>query len=110
MSLDAAHQFLQRAIEDRILQAELITVLQQEDDREAATQLGNQKGYDFTADELWVAVQARQRELNRILEEEGLELSDEDLEAIAGGETLFTVGIGLFTLNVQLGSNIEIKW
>ncbi|WNZ43907.1 Nif11-like leader peptide family natural product precursor [Leptolyngbya boryana CZ1] len=110
MSLEAAYQFIQQVIEDRILQAELVAVLQQEDDREAATQLGNRKGYHFTSDELWVAVQARQGELKRVSEEEGLELSDADLEAIAGGEALFTLDIGLFTLNAQLGSDTEIKW
>lgn len=110
MSLEAANQFIQRVVEDRILQAELVAVLQQEDDREAATQLGNQKGYNFTSDELWVAVQARQAQLKQVSEEEGLELSDEDLEAIAGGEALFTLDIGFFTLNAQFGSHTEIKW
>ena len=49
------------------------------------TELANSKGYDFSSDELWAEIQKRQAEFER--KQAAGELSDEELEAVAGGKT-----------------------
>ncbi|MCY6490359.1 Nif11-like leader peptide family natural product precursor [Leptolyngbya sp. GGD] len=83
MSRQSVTDFLQKVSEDQALQADLAKALQVENDREAVTTLGNQKGYDFTSDELWEEVQKRQAEIQA--QADSGELSDEELEAISGG-------------------------
>ncbi|MBD1856130.1 MULTISPECIES: Nif11-like leader peptide family natural product precursor [Leptolyngbya] len=83
MSRQAVTDFLQKVSEDQALQADLAKALQADNDREAVTTLGNQKGYDFTSDELWEEVQKRQAEIQA--QADSGELSDEELEAISGG-------------------------
>lgn len=83
MSTTAVNEFLQRVIEDQSLQAELVQAMQAPNDREVVTQLGNQNGFEFTSDELWAEVQKRQQDFES--RQAAGELSDEELEAIAGG-------------------------
>ena len=59
--------------------------LESENDPEAVTALAKSKGYDFSSEELWAEIQKRQAELNQ--QEASGELSDEELEAVAGGAT-----------------------
>jgi predicted ribosomally synthesized peptide with nif11-like leader len=84
MSVETVNQFLQKVSEDTPLQEELTKVLESaENDREAATELGAKHGYQFTSEELWQGIQNRQSEFQVSQNQE--ELSDEELEAVAGG-------------------------
>ncbi|GCL37698.1 hypothetical protein SR1949_28090 [Sphaerospermopsis reniformis] len=76
-------EFLNQIEADEALQAELVQALEAENDREAVTELANSKGYDFSSDELWAEIQKRQAELEQ--KQADGELSDEELEAVAGG-------------------------
>jgi predicted ribosomally synthesized peptide with nif11-like leader len=85
MEITKVEAFLNQIEADEALQAELVQALEAENDREAVTELANSKGYDFSSDELWAEVQKRQAEFER--KQAAGELSDEELEAIAGGGT-----------------------
>ncbi|WNZ43910.1 Nif11-like leader peptide family natural product precursor [Leptolyngbya boryana CZ1] len=85
MSVEAVNQFLQKVAEDQSLQTELASVLGTPNDRDLTTELAKQNGYDFTSEELWAEVQKRQAELTQKQEAGELEMSDEELEAVAGG-------------------------
>jgi predicted ribosomally synthesized peptide with nif11-like leader len=87
MSLEAVNQFLQKVTEDEQLQEELAKALEAENDRKAATDLAAKHGYDFTPDELWTEIQNRQSEFQQKQVTE--ELSEEELEAVAGGFCAF---------------------
>jgi predicted ribosomally synthesized peptide with nif11-like leader len=94
MSTQAAAEFLDKIGEDASLLEELAKALEAEDDRTAAAQLAASKGYEVTPDELWEEVQKRQADFSR--RQDAGELSDEELEAVAGGEAVVaTVIIGL---------------
>jgi hypothetical protein len=60
------------------------------------TALANSKGYDFSSDELWAGIQKRQAEFSQ--HEAAGELSDEELEAVAGGDLGAVVGTVQFTI------------
>ncbi|MTJ29614.1 Nif11-like leader peptide family RiPP precursor [Aphanizomenon sp. UHCC 0183] len=75
--------FLNQVGEDATLQAELGQALESENDREAVTALANSKGYEFSSEELWAEIQKRQAELAQ--SQATGELSDAELEAVAGG-------------------------
>ena len=89
MTTQQAQQFLDKVAEDESLQQELAKALEAEDDRQATTDLAQAKGYDFTPEELWTEVQKRQMQS----ENSDGELSDADLEAVAGGGFWTEVGI-----------------
>ena len=77
--------FLNQVGEDATLQAELGQALESENDREAVTALAHSKGYEFSSEELWAEIQKRQAELAQ--SQATGELSDAELEAVAGGFT-----------------------
>ena len=81
MTIAAVKEFLTKASEDTALQAELAKAMEAENDREAVTALAKTKGYNFSAAELAQAVQENQK----AAEEQG-ELSDAELESVAGGD------------------------
>ena len=84
MSNQQVHEFLQKVTSDEQLQQELGQVLQSaKDDREAAVALAQKHGYIFSPDELWQEVKIRQGEFGTTTSND--ELSDEELEAVAGG-------------------------
>ena len=84
MSNQQVHEFLQKVSSDEQLQQELSKILESaENDREAAVVLAQKHGYTFSADELWQEVKNRQSEFGNTTSNE--ELSDEELEAVAGG-------------------------
>jgi predicted ribosomally synthesized peptide with nif11-like leader len=92
MSIEAVNQFLQKVSEDNSLQEELAKALDSENDRQAATDLGAKHGYMFTPDELGTEIQNRQGVFQQNQSSE--ELSEEELEAVAGGTSpLIAVGI-----------------
>ena len=112
MTVTAVQEFLTKVGEDEALQGELATALDAENDRQAVTELADSKGYDFTPEELWAEVQKRQAEAP----EGAGELSDEDLEAVAGGATpalavgVIGVSIGGGALAYDIGKDINVKW
>jgi predicted ribosomally synthesized peptide with nif11-like leader len=115
MSLTKVEEFLNNVGEDQALQADLAKALEAENDREAVTALAKSKGYDFSSEELWAAIQKRQAEFSQ--KEAAGELSDEELEAVAGGLTPTTIPIasavaGIFTASFTVGSSLgnKIKW
>jgi predicted ribosomally synthesized peptide with nif11-like leader len=91
MSDTKVEEFLKKVEEDQALQAELAKALEADNDQgEAVTALANSKGYDFSSDELWAGIQKRQAEFSQ--HEAAGELSDEELEAVAGGDVGDVVG------------------
>ncbi|MBE7383671.1 MAG: Nif11-like leader peptide family natural product precursor [Leptolyngbya sp. SIO1E4] len=85
MSTTSVQDFFTKVGEDQALQAEMAKALEADNDREAVTELANSKGYDFSSEELWAEIQARQAELAK--RQKAGEISDEELEAVAGGAT-----------------------
>lgn len=113
MSTVAVSEFLQKVGEDQALQADLVKAMQAPNDREAVTQLGNEKGFEFTSDELWAEVQKRQQEFEA--RQTAGELSDDELEAVAGGAiTTFvfvTIGIGVASAgSVSVAAGTQTTW
>jgi len=113
MSHTKVEDFLNKVGEDEALQAELSKALESENDREAVTALAKSKGYEFSSEELWAEIQKRQAEFNQ--KETAGELSDEELEAVAGGVTptvvitSITVAAGVGGLTAGIGVS-KIKW
>lgn len=103
MTTTAVNKFLTKVQTDEALQQELAKALEAENDRQAVTDLADSKGYDFTPEELWAEVQKRQAEAEE-KQAEG-ELSDEELEAVAGGGT--PVAVTLITIAEAVS---RIKW
>ena len=107
--------FLNQVGEDATLQAELGQALESENDREAVTALANSKGYEFSSEELWAEIQKRQAELAQ--SQAAGELSDAELEAVAGGVTPATIAVasaaaGIFSAAFGVGGALgpKIKW
>lgn len=91
MSTVAVQNFLDQVGKDEALQADLAKAVEAENDRVAVTELAKSKGYEFTPEELAAEVERRRQEV--IQRQEGGELSDEELEAVAGGEVAVTTAI-----------------
>ena len=107
MSDTKVEEFLKKVEEDQALQAELANALEGDNDRgEAVTTLANSKGYDFSSDELWAGIQKRQAEFSQ--HEAAGELSDEELEAVAGGGWQDIVSFTVKTVNDTI--KIAKKW
>jgi len=83
MATASVQEFLDQVGQDPALQGDLMKALDADNDRESVTALAQTKGYEFSSDELWAEVQNRQAALQA-----SGELSEEDLEAVAGGVTL----------------------
>ncbi|MDB9524601.1 Nif11-like leader peptide family natural product precursor [Oscillatoria sp. CS-180] len=112
MSITAVQEFLGKVAEDPALQNDLAKALEAESDRQAVANLAKSKGYDFSPEELAAEVERRQQEVAQ--RQEAGELSDDELEAVAGGELIValtvsgaiaSVGIGAATL-----SALKPKW
>ncbi|MBE7383668.1 MAG: Nif11-like leader peptide family natural product precursor [Leptolyngbya sp. SIO1E4] len=116
MSATAVEEFLTKVGEDQALQTELANALQAENDRQAVTELATSKGYNFTPEELAAEVEKRQQ----VAQERASsgELSDEELEAVAGGEVYIVASIimggvmggGLGAGAYGLGKAAGAKW
>ncbi len=102
MSVEALNQFLQKANEDEQLAQEIANVLESENDTEAVIELAQIKGYQFTAKELLAEVHKRQHQ------KELEELSEEELEAVAGG--LCIVCSVKVPTTAGFRPPVEIKW
>ena len=80
MSIEAVNQFLEKVAQDSKIQEELAQAMQAEDDRQAVVELGAKHGFEFTGEELMTEVEKRQQAAI-----DSGELSEEELEAVAGG-------------------------
>jgi len=101
--------FLNQVGEDATLQAELGQALESENDREAVAALANSKGYEFSSDELWAEIQKRQAELAQ--RQAAGELSDAELEAVAGGGAITKTTIKITTAIIPtLPTILPTKW
>ena len=80
MATTTVQEFLDKVAQDETLQAELAKALEAGNERQAVTQLGQSKGYEFSPEELIAEVEKRQA-----AQEASDELSDADLEQVAGG-------------------------
>ncbi|WDD36985.1 Nif11-like leader peptide family natural product precursor (plasmid) [Nostoc sp. UHCC 0926] len=102
MSVEAVNQFLKKVAQDEKLQQELAKVLEtQNNDRVDATELGAKYGYQFSADEFSQEIQRRQGEFQQRQQQENL--SDRELEAVAGGTTPTLLLAGGFLTGKILG-------
>jgi predicted ribosomally synthesized peptide with nif11-like leader len=112
MSNPKVQEFLNKIGEDSSLQTELTHALESDNDRQAVTDLAKSKGYEFSSDELWAEVQKRQAEF--ATKQTAGELSEEDLEAVAGGVTPLAAGLiiaGGGAAGVGTGIAVSrIKW
>ena len=81
MTIEAVNQFLTKVNEDEKFHSELSQAMGTEKDRAAAVELAAQHGYEFTLEELATQIE----QLKRI--QAGEQLSEEELEAVAGGAT-----------------------
>ena len=113
MSAVAVQEFLEKVNTDESLAQELVKALESENDRESVTELAVSKGYDITSEELWTEVKKRQDEFSQ--RQDAGELSDEELEAVAGGATPISVivatQVGLFLFAISGPTIVQsIKW
>ena len=88
MTISAVQEFLTKVGEDQSLQAELTQALEGGNERQAVTKLGQSKGYEFSSEELMAEIQKRQAAA-----EQADQLSDDDLEEVAGGVTPATLAV-----------------
>ncbi|GAX37847.1 Nif11-like leader peptide family natural product precursor [Nodularia sp. NIES-3585] len=115
MSIEAVNQFLERVESEEKLQEELAEVIESADtagedaDREGATDLGKKYGYDFTSEELWAAIKQRQNEFQE--RQVSGELTDDELEAVAGGIAPIIIAAGIGAAGA-IGSALisKAKW
>jgi predicted ribosomally synthesized peptide with nif11-like leader len=109
MSIQAVNQFLTKVGEDQQLQAELAQAMEAENDRQAATELGAKHGYEFTPEELGSEVENRQSEFQS--RQSANELSEEELEAVAGGFCTPTIAATIGAASaVGGGAASAAKW
>ncbi|AFZ53170.1 Nif11-like leader peptide family natural product precursor [Cyanobacterium aponinum UTEX 3222] len=110
MSQEAVVQFLDAVPENEQLQQRLVTILEtSENDREDAAKLANEYGYDITPEELWAEIQKRQEEA--VERQESGELTDEELEAVAGGEVVAITVAAIGAASTIFSALIpKIKW
>jgi predicted ribosomally synthesized peptide with nif11-like leader len=94
MSNQKVEEFLTKVGEDSSLQTELSHALEADNDRQAVTDLAKSKGYEFSSDELWAEVQKRQAEFST--KQTAGELSESDLETVAGGMTPAIAGVAVY--------------
>jgi predicted ribosomally synthesized peptide with nif11-like leader len=115
MSAESVGKFLEKVQTDEKLQEELAQIIESSAnsgaegaDRQGATELGKKYGFDFSSEELWAEIKKRQDEFK---ERQGSgELSDEELEAVAGGESVIATAIIAGTAAVTVALVGKIKW
>ncbi|AFZ53165.1 Nif11-like leader peptide family natural product precursor [Cyanobacterium aponinum] len=84
MSKEAVEEFFAKIPEDDNLQQKLVSILQADiDHRQETAKLAQEYGFDITAEELSEEVKKRQEEFAQ--RQESGELSEEELESVAGG-------------------------
>jgi predicted ribosomally synthesized peptide with nif11-like leader len=109
MTTSHVQSFLEQVTNDQRLQEELATAMEAENDRQAVTDLARSKGYEFTPDELWQEIQNRQAALES--HRNNGELSEEELEGVAGGESVaVSVSIGFVVVLSMVTAGGKSKW
>jgi predicted ribosomally synthesized peptide with nif11-like leader len=117
MSMSAVQDFFAKIAEDQSLQEELAKAMEAENDRQAVTDLARSKGFDFTPEELAQEIQNREAAIQQQLE--AGELSEDELESVAGGALYVSqrsMSISLTPLSVTIsvdtkrGSLVFSKW
>jgi predicted ribosomally synthesized peptide with nif11-like leader len=83
MSIAAVQDFLTKVSEDQALQEQIAKAMESDNDRQAVTDLARSKGFDFTAAELGQEIQNREAAARQ--QAEAGELSEDELESVAGG-------------------------
>lgn len=97
MAIAAVQEFLDAITTDSALQEEVAKAMEgADDDRQAVTELARARGYDFTADELAQEIANRESAAEQRMASG--ELSEEDLEAVAGGKITPALTVALITL------------
>ena len=107
MSIKSVNQFLNKVTEDQELQAELAAAMEAENDRQAATELGAKHGFQFTPEELGSEIANRQSEFQT--KQSANELSEQELEAVAGGSVIATVATVAASAAVDIALD-QAKW
>lgn len=105
MSANSIQEFLTKVSEDQALQEELAKAMESENDREAVTELAKSKGYEFTAEELGSAIDQIQAEAQQQMD--ASELSEEELESVAGGATPVITTVATIKISVATGSAVS---
>lgn len=108
MSANSIQEFLTKVSEDQALQEELAKAMESENDREAVTELAKSKGYDFTAEELGQAIDQIQAEAQQQMD--ASELSEEELESVAGGATPVITTVAMIKISVATGSAVSASF
>lgn len=83
MSIEAVNQFLIKVIQKQQLRVEIARVIKTRNPRQAVTELGAKHGYEFTPEELVIQLQNYQNQ--SLARAASNELSEEELETVAGG-------------------------
>jgi predicted ribosomally synthesized peptide with nif11-like leader len=119
MSLSAVQEFLTKISEDQALQEQIAKAMESDNDRQAVTDLARSKGFEFTAEELGQEIQNRENTFRQQIESG--ELSEDELESVAGGNLVINIGfasakvpgVSIFSLSNPLPSVNKIppvKW
>ncbi|WP_324281884.1 Nif11-like leader peptide family natural product precursor [Cyanobacterium aponinum UTEX 3222] len=113
MSQEAVIDFFEAVSQNEQLQERLMNIIESsENDREDVATFASESGYEITADELWAEIQKRQADFSQ--RQEAGELSDEELEAVAGGEFVATAmsifAVTAFTAGQTILLTTKVKW
>ncbi len=107
MAIDIIYQFLQKVDNDPKLKQQFVQALQTKNKQQAKQnifKLANSLGYQFSKDELWTEIEKTVKEHHAKKDSE--EISEEHLEAIAGG----SIGNKISNLvNILVGSKGNIS-
>jgi len=96
MSVESINQFYQEVMQEPALLEKFQSAPDQESLVNLAVEVGQQKGYSFTVDEVEQALAAQ----NAAQQEE---LSDEQLEAVAGGVAPLLIGLTFLGKAISFG-------
>lgn len=101
MSIETVNQFLTKVSQDEKLQTELSQAVKEQESATAAVELADQHGYKFTPEEFEQQIQKMQKA------QDG-ELSEEELETVAGGLAPLAVA-ALGSLLGGIGTHLATK-
>jgi predicted ribosomally synthesized peptide with nif11-like leader len=111
MSLSAVQEFLTKVSEEQALQEQIAKAMESDNDRQAVTDLARSKGFEFTAEELGQEIQNREDAFRQ--QAESGELSEDELESVAGGALVLNpklMSISLPGLSAGSITRTPIKW
>ncbi len=110
MSMTSVQEFLTKVSEDPTLQEQIAKAMESDNDRQAVTDLARSQGFEFTATELSQEIENREAAIKQ--QAEAGELSEDELESVAGGATptlITTVAASkLIIASIGLGGGITV--